>query len=410
MSAPADAPGRSSARASQRVCSRQESARIGASLHTAESSLSDAQSELEKVKRRLRKYAHALEAVSKSAKEEIHIALEARNNALAEASTVAVERDTLAKNCDEFASQLKSHLEQSTELKRRFDVNNTCLTKAVSEVSRLRKELERSKRLAGDLRTKVNSYAHEKSNLSANLTSERLSKRGIIEERDGLQEDLNASNSELAAVKRELALVRHQLATRAPPEISQEVRDDIANRSASAVERRTVKIIKTIAKHFLEFKAEQMDIHHREIQPVENEDDDGVSAEGDVYVSREFVPNQIVSVANADDVDELGDLLDADSFLEKYLASIKLATTEADSKFPSSVFINSGPLLSGDDDSDETEEYESESSVEEDEEEQSVVVGSGHEVEEGVAKTKKQTPIDDPTEPTSVIVDESRAK
>lgn len=435
MSAPPDAPERSPTRPSLHTCSRRESARLGASFQISESAVADAQSELATVKRRLRKYAYALDAVSKSAKEEIQTALEARNGALAEASTITVERDNLAKNCDNLASRLKSHVEETVELKRRFDVNNKCLTKAVSEVSRLRNELERSKRFSSDLRTKVNTFVHQKSNLSANLTSERLSKRGIMEERDALQEDLNASNAELCAVKRELALVRHELATRSPPEISEEVRDDIAHRSARAVERRTLKVIRAVAKHFLEFKVEQQkEVQSRELLQVKSEDSVSSEEEND-YVSRDFLHTENVTrefasiangggeqVSNEDIADEIGDIVDADEFLEKYMAAIKQATAEADSMCPSSVFFDSVLVSSSDgndddndDDWDETEEDEFEISDEEVpgdvvEDEPSVFGAPGNEVEEIVATAKKVSPVDESVEPTSVIVQESGEK
>lgn len=329
-----------------RMASKRRADAATAQLRSTESQLGSAQAELTSVKRRLRQYASTLDAVSGHAKEEIGVALGARNSALAAASTAAAERDALSTKNETLTTALAASKAEHAELKRQHGTVNIALTTAVEECDRLRREHERSKRAANGLSARAAALEREKSQMKGDLTALKLSRRATTEERDEAVDALHEARTQLAATKRELALVRHQLATRAPPEISQSVRRDIAEGSAVAVERRMIGMIRAVAKHYIEFGRDIPEVlHQRGITGSESseEDEEVVSGDGLGEVvpeaARSFTkPAGVAEVvseerARAARIEE-EELRSARDVLVEHLRSVEELTRSADEASP----------------------------------------------------------------------------
>lgn len=333
-----------------RVCCRREAARTGAALRAAEETSNAQLAELHAVKRRLRQYAATLDAVSVRAKEEIGVALAARNDARGAGAAAAADRDAHAARSDALQSALAdARIELAATARAHEQADDACRA-ALADRDVLRGSLSAAQRALADADAHGAAAAAARDVAAADLAQERMARRAAITDRDALADALGAAQAQLAAAQRELALVRHQLATQAPPEISASVRRDIAERAAAAVERRTIDLIRTVAEHYLSFGPGTADLPPALARVVGVDTDDEVSEhEGDstlVEEIRAMPPIPSVSPAALEDVvlrtaravgidpdslpEDLSDLPNADALLQLHLSFVKNITADTE--------------------------------------------------------------------------------
>ncbi len=295
-------------------------ANTAAALAASDSALQAARTEAFVLKRRLRQYATTLDAVSARAREEVAIALAARNEARSTANRAVMEKDEVASELESLKAALDASRKKHEEMATKHVVERDRALTFDEEAKGLRADNKRLQRLV----TETEAKKHEDGALLATRSAELYRVNGLLkavtEEKDALKDENVEIVKELNTTKRELAIVRHELATRAPPEISQNVRRDIAERAGDAVERRTLRMLRAIARHYLKFKLEIID-------------NEGVADKADV-AEREQVEARVFAFAAAaedvmgskkedDDVDSLGDVRDAQEILQEHLAFIK---------------------------------------------------------------------------------------
>lgn len=215
--------------------------------------LQAARAENATIKRRLRQYAATLDAVTTRAREEVGVALAARNEAResAEHHRAAAQSARVKAEANEAAlTELRTRHSDSVDAaaRAREQAEN-----ALHELNAERAESARLRALAAESAAKMQAAVDSHARTTAELTALRLEKNAIALARDEALDTVNSLTAELQATKRELTLVRHELDTQAPPEISQSVRDDIAEGAASAVEKRTLQLLRKLARHYAEF-------------------------------------------------------------------------------------------------------------------------------------------------------------
>lgn len=322
-----------------------------AHLVATNNALRDAHEQTAKLKRRLRQYANTLDAVSARAREEVASAVEARNDARAQATKAECRADDYAEETSRLRAALAESRARHETLARELEQANTNATKARAQADSLRVETSRLRVRAKESdrrRAERDAVAAQK---DAELYRVKAAFNTIKEERDSFADEARTNGAELLATRRELAIVRHQLETRAPPEITPAVRADIGEVAARAVERRAMRLFRAIAEHYAEFSTRVND----ETTPAVRHDKECTVSRDNIELPVETVPvpavERLINLSVSPD-DDLQDIRNAEDVLREHLDVIKrmVSITTDDETDPADILANGDTQSVGDSD------------------------------------------------------------